>query len=656
MNKRLITLWCLLFAFAVASVRAQVIRLTVADFKGKAEYVARDGHKHPLKKGVQLTDESLLYIPYNGEVTLVDETENKYTLKSLGWSSIEDKMKDTNNTVLSRSKDYVKAVLAQFRGQKPAQVQYISDPCTVTREYYDADAKLEEVPGQKKQTNNFRSSFDDFKKNARKEYDDFRKKAFKEYREFVRQAWKEYGVEEPIAQPEEQEVEPMLVPDADQETASWFSKLFRKKDKSKDKEDKKQKEEKKQAEAKRDRNPKGEALSYKETIAAVAPKPQPKPLSEVQEVPQNANTFKSFKIFGTEFKVRIGDDCRFKLKSTSNNDVADAMEIFEKPQFDNLLHDCLKMRDEHHMSDWAYYQMLLALTDMFYGQDTNEAALVLAFLYSQSGYKMRLACYDNGLQMLVASEHIIYNTSFIHIDGYNYYMFKSGDRKMMNICQAKFPKEGPMSLRITAAQDLDMAAAPERTITSVKNPDFSFTVTSNKNYMDFFDTYPSSCINDNFMTRWAMYANTPLEKGLTQQLYPAMKKKLEGLTEKDAVQQLLWWVQTGFKYEYDEKVWGRDRAFFGEESVFYPYCDCEDRSILLSHLVRDLLGLKVILIYYPGHLAMAVNFHDDVPGDYIMKDGLKFVVCDPTYIGSNVGETMPSMKGTDTTVILLENS
>ena len=99
MNKRLITLWCLLFAFAVASVRAQVIRLTVADFKGKAEYVARDGHKHPLKKGVQLTDESLLYIPYNGEVTLVDETENKYTLKSLGWSSIEDKMKDIQITI-----------------------------------------------------------------------------------------------------------------------------------------------------------------------------------------------------------------------------------------------------------------------------------------------------------------------------------------------------------------------------------------------------------------------------------------------------------------------------------------------------------------------------------------------------------------------------
>ena len=173
--------------------------------------------------------------------------------------------------------------------------------------------------------------------------------------------------------------------------------------------------------------------------------------------------------------------------------------------------------------------------------------------------------------------------------------------------------------------------------------------------MDFFDTYPPSCINDNFMTRWAMYANTPLEKGIKDQLYPQMKAKLNGMSECDAVQQLLWWVQTGFEYEYDEVVWGHDRAFFGEESIFYPYCDCEDRSILLSHLVRDLLGLKVILVYYPGHLAMAVNFKEDVPGDYIMHNGMKFVVCDPTYIGSNVGESMPSMKGLNTTVILLDS-
>lgn len=652
-NKRFITIWCLLFVFLAAPVRAQVIRLTVTAVQGKAEYVS-NGHKHSLAKGVRLTGESLLFVPYNGTITLIDESTNKeYTIKSIGWASVEDKLKDSKSTALARSKEYVKTVMAQFRGGgQSMQTQYISDPATVTRDYYESE-ELVEVPGQKKEGKDFRADFDSFKKKARREYDDFRKKAFKEYREFVRQAWKEFGVEKPIEQPEEYEVDPMLVPDADEETASWFSKLFRKKNKSK-KQQKENAQQDNSVEQKRNSSSKGEPIRYKNVLATVPANPQPQPLSEVQEISEEANTYKSFKIFGTEFTVRIGDNCRFKLKGLSNNEVADALQMFEQPQFDNLLYDCLQMRKKYKMSDWAYYQMLFALTEIFYGKDTNEAALVLGFLYSQSGYKARYACSDQGLQLLVASEHVIYNTSFIHIDGYNYYMFKGGDRKMLKVCSAQFPKEGPMSLRISAAQELDVAPTPERTITSYMNKDFSFTIKSNKNYMDFYDTYPPSCINDNFMTRWAMYANTPLEKGITSQLYPPMKEKLAGMTQKDAVQQLLWWVQTGFEYEYDDNVWGHDRAFFGEESLFYPYCDCEDRSILLSHLVRDLLGLKVILVYYPGHLAMAVNFTEEVDGDYIMLNDSKFVVCDPTYIRANVGETMPNMNNNDAVVILLD--
>jgi len=90
---------------------------------------------------------------------------------------------------------------------------------------------------------------------------------------------------------------------------------------------------------------------------------------------------------------------------------------------------------------------------------------------------------------------------------------------------------------------------------------------------------------------------------------------------------LLYWVQTAFVYEYDDKVWGHDRAFFAEESLSYPYCDCEDRSILFSRLVRDLLGLDVILVFYPGHLATAVAFTDNVDGDYIELNGKHYIIC-----------------------------
>ena len=210
----------------------------------------------------------------------------------------------------------------------------------------------------------------------------------------------------------------------------------------------------------------------------------------------------------------------------------------------------------------------------------------------------------------------------------------------------------------------------QRTIKSRKNPDFSVTITSNKNYIDFYETYPTSMVENNFMTRWAMYANSPIEPGIRNQLYPQLKEKLAGYNQIDAVQQLLWWMHgmvdldgeitnsDTFLYRYDEDVWGCDRAFFGEETLFYPYCDCEDRSILLSHLVRDLVGLDVVLVYYPGHLAMAVNFTEDIPAncDYITLDGRKFVICDPTFIGARVGETMTGMENQPTTVILLQRS
>ena len=133
-----------------------------------------------------------------------------------------------------------------------------------------------------------------------------------------------------------------------------------------------------------------------------------------------------------------------------------------------------------------------------------------------------------------------------------------------------------------------------------------------------------------------------------------LKSKIEGLGQLEATNILLNWVQTAFVYEYDDKVWGHDRAFFAEETLFYPYCDCEDRSILFTRLVRDLLGLKTVLVFYPGHLASAVCFTDSVSGDYISLNEQRYVITDPTYIGAPVGMTMPDMDNTQASVILLE--
>ena len=238
------------------------------------------------------------------------------------------------------------------------------------------------------------------------------------------------------------------------------------------------------------------------------------------------------------------------------------------------------------------------------------------------------------------------------LDGDFYYPVLETTPSSLLICEAAYPQEQKLSLFIPTAPQLSEDWNEEREVVSKRYPEVKVHVKVNQNLMDFYETYPSSRIGDDFTTRWVMYANTPMQEDIKNQIYPELRRALEGKRPVEKVERILNFVQTGFEYGYDDVVWGGDRAFFAEETLNYPLCDCEDRSILFTRLVRDLVGLKCALIYYPGHLAAAVHFDEEVGGVRYLLDNVPYVVCDATYIGASVGMQMPDCD--DATLIALE--
>ena len=238
--------------------------------------------------------------------------------------------------------------------------------------------------------------------------------------------------------------------------------------------------------------------------------------------------------------------------------------------------------------------------------------------------------------------------------GTNYFPF-THKPSSLSISHAAFPYEKQMRLELTSLPKTTPRLSEPRKRKSKSYPEMDYDLRVDENLMEFFNTYPNSQVGNDMMTRWALYANTPLSNEVKEQLYPVMRQNIKNLSERDKVQHILNWVQTGFVYEYDDKVWGEDRAFFPDETIFYPYADCEDRAILFTRLVRDLVGLDAILVYYPGHLASAIAFTGNEAGDYITLNGRRFTVCDPTIItGSPVGRTGSSYDNSSATVILLK--
>lgn len=386
-------------------------------------------------------------------------------------------------------------------------------------------------------------------------------------------------------------------------------------------------------------------------IDPIAPGPQPKPVEPIYENQHRSSDFFTFDFYGRQCRIRLPETAKTALKDCSTDAIADGWEHLSEDAMDNAVRDCLETRIRYNLCDWAYLNMLSTLGNKFC-TNHNSAVMLTAFLYCQSGYQMRLGVDSDKLVLLYGSKHQIYDRRYFDIDGTFLYPFEKTSESI-SICNATFEGETPLSLFIDKEQLLGTELSADRAIKSEKYADLKANSKVPQRLIEFYNAYPTSAIDDNPMTRWAMYANTPLAESTRDCLYPSLKESIRNLSKKEAAEKLLNWVQTGFVYEYDNKVWGHDRAFFAEETLYYPYCDCEDRSILFSRLVRDLLKLDVALVYYPGHLATAVHFKDEVKGDYITIGNRKYTICDPTYIGAPVGAQMPELEYDKTQAIVL---
>lgn len=369
-----------------------------------------------------------------------------------------------------------------------------------------------------------------------------------------------------------------------------------------------------------------------------------------------------FELYGTRFELRQPDLSGYELQRKSPGGYAKAWRSLNNISTNNLILDCLSLREEKALCDWAYMQMSLALTRQLFPDNHDKAILLAGFLLCQSGYRIRFAAdHRDQLQLLYSPEGIVYDVPSIIIDNFSYYIASECNNKVNHdntnrqykICNFSCPGERQFSFEITRQMMLDYKAAPSRRISVHNYPDISVAVTPNSNLIDFYDTYPEAAIGSDPYSRWAIYANTPASAELQRDLYPILREAVKGKTQEEAANILIHLAES-FPYGYDDDIWGCDRAFFTEESWYYPYSDCEDHAIHFTRLVRDILGLEAVLIYYPGHLASAVAFTDpSVQGDYVIYNDKKFIICDPTIFYANIGKTMPGFDNSKAILINL---
>ncbi len=347
--------------------------------------------------------------------------------------------------------------------------------------------------------------------------------------------------------------------------------------------------------------------------------------------------------FGNKLSFPYDKAMKKRIRGKINKDkISTQWSLLAKSDYEPLMKSLKTHQQQLNLNDWAYAILVNELANELYPNQKNEQAFFSWFVLIKSGYKSRIAYKDRDIILMLATKQQVFAAQSLNFKDTKYYALDFSGNKPPKLAKVyTYDGDYPGSNQFFDMQLQKAIGTGEnetkRTLDFVySQKKYTLDTVSNKYLVDFMKTYPQ--------VHWNTYFNSNLDTLPRQQVADQLRPHLTGLSEEEAVNFLLRFVQTSLKYETDNKQFGYENPLFPEESLFYPASDCEDRSFLFSWLVQDLLGLDVVGLHYPGHIATAVRLNMKVSGDSVHYKGKSYLVADPTYINANIGNAMPKFK------------
>lgn len=307
--------------------------------------------------------------------------------------------------------------------------------------------------------------------------------------------------------------------------------------------------------------------------------------------------------------------------------------------YDELISQINKRSKALQLNDWAYALLVNNISGAIYPGSETGQSLFTWFLLAKAGYQARIAYDDSKVFLLVPSQQPMYSVPYFTFDEIRYYAVRFDDKKQslgqVYTYDGNYPDANKALNMQLKNEILSVARPAHRNLSFVfEGKTYNIQIVYDNDRIRFMETYPQLDLEWYFKSKVSALASNALQ----QQLSDYMR----GMDEQKAIDFLLRFVQTSLRYKTDKNNFGKENYLFPEETLYYPYSDCEDRSILFAWLVHSLLGMDVVGLDYPGHVATAILFKGKVAGDSIMYNGKRYVVADPTYINATAGMTMPA--------------
>lgn len=318
--------------------------------------------------------------------------------------------------------------------------------------------------------------------------------------------------------------------------------------------------------------------------------------------------------------------------------------------FGYLVENLLAFKKEKQLDDWLFYQLIRTAAESISPKKENYHRYTLYkwFLLNQTGYSAVTRLRNDTLLLYVQSNENVYDIpsmlynqeQYICLNYHDYGSnidFKQGRFQDIKVVAQNIATKG-FSYKINRMPDFNPESYEVKPIQfAYGQRNYEFKVKVNKSINKLFNNYPS--------VEYAMQFTAPLSNATYQSLIPALKQTVSKMNQKKGVDYLMHLTRSSFAFENDASLYGKDKRFSPEQTLFSEYSDCEDRAAFFFYLVKEIYNLPMIVLSYPQHVTVAIQF-DSPQGNPIVYKGNQYSVCEPTpqFKNLKIGQGIPSLK------------
>lgn len=346
----------------------------------------------------------------------------------------------------------------------------------------------------------------------------------------------------------------------------------------------------------------------------------------------------AFDFFGKQLAFDVEQSLRrAKFYPYTQNGIANFFGSVASGEYGSLVEAIEAECKALELNDWGVYQLVSKLSNNIF-EVQDEARLMSWFLLNKLGYNVKVGLWGKSVVLMHYSKKVIYATPSFVLEKKKYYLlseYAKTSHKRVYTYKQEYPGANK-------ALDLSLRKIPkfpndkrEKHIAFTQHSQkYTVTFNYNQNLIDFLASYPQA--------DYETYFNAPMQEETYADIAAQIKEYVDAKEASIAINFVLNFVQSAFKYERDNEQFQREKVMFAQETLVYDKSDCEDRATLFAYLVKKLFHISVLGVKYKDHMATALYI--PMRGDSVVSGRKRYVIADPTYLNANIGQSMPKYK------------